>query len=124
MKPTPNSLVEPHRVTNAGMFLASTVADGNNGVFSLPFGPKVRLSCIVSDGGGWEHVSVCAFQGQRERIPTWAEMCYVKQLFWGDDETVVQYHPATTEYVNLHLYVLHLWRPIGVSLPTPPIGFV
>jgi hypothetical protein len=81
MKPTPNGLVEPHRVTDAGGFLTSTMADGNNGVFSFPFWPGVRLSCIVSDGGGWEHVSVCAFQGKRERVPTWTEMCHVKKLF-------------------------------------------
>lgn len=63
----------------------------------------------------WEHVSVSA-----ATVPTWAEMCWVKGLFWGPEEWVVQYHPAVSEYVNDHERVLHLWRPIGVPVPTPP----
>lgn len=70
---------------------------------------------ILSSGasGGWEHVSVSAF-----RTPTWEEMCFVKALFWEDEEVVMQLHPRASEYVNNHPHCLHLWRAIA---PTPPI---
>lgn len=47
-------------------------------------------------------------------------MCYIKSLFWDDEEVVIQYHPKKSEYVNLHPYCLHLWKPIGIEIPTPP----
>lgn len=47
-------------------------------------------------------------------------MCEVKDLFWGPDETVMQIHPAIEDYVNDHPYCLHLWRPRGEYIPTPP----
>ena len=71
---------------------------------------------------GWEHVSV----SRRDRCPTWDEMCLVKALFWDEEDCVIQYHPPRSEYVNNHPNCLHLWRPIGVSLPMPPsimVGF-
>jgi hypothetical protein len=73
---------------------------------------------IASWGMGWEHVSV-SLPGQN-RCPTWNEMCNVKNLFWNDNETVIQYHPAKQDYVNCHPFVLHLWKPIGIELPKPP----
>jgi hypothetical protein len=47
-------------------------------------------------------------------------MCFVKDLFWREDECVIQYHPPKSEYVNLHPYTLHLWRPVNIELPLPP----
>jgi hypothetical protein len=47
-------------------------------------------------------------------------MCQVKAMFWDEDDCVIQYHPPRSEYVNNHQNCLHLWRPIGVSLPMPP----
>jgi hypothetical protein len=73
---------------------------------------------IASWGMGWEHVSVSI--PQQQRCPIWSEMCYIKSLFWNDDETVIQYHPAKQDYVNFHPFVLHLWKPIGIELPKPP----
>ena len=61
----------------------------------------------------WEHVSV-SVRGQN-RCPTWDEMCFVKRLFWKPSETVIQFHPCESEYVNVHEYVLHLWRQVGVE---------
>ncbi|MCR4532718.1 hypothetical protein NUV62_17465 [Acinetobacter venetianus] len=65
---------------------------------------------------GWEHVSVSL----PARCPTWEEMCFIKSLFWGEDDCVIQYHPPKSDYVNNHQYCLHMWRPIEQSLPTPP----
>jgi hypothetical protein len=104
--------------------LASEESDGNNGCFVIPIPLSVRwgserighLSVIASDGAGWEHVSVST----KVRCPTWMEMCFVKGLFWDDEDLVIQYHPRKSEYVNQHPRTLHLWRPVGVELPTPP----
>ena len=109
------SHMERFRV-RTGLF-ASSEADGRNGIFVFALPGNIETTVIVSDQLGWEHVSVGV---RRNRTPTWAEMCLVKDLFWGPEETVVQYHPPKSEYVNDHPNVLHLWRQIGVNLTLPP----
>ncbi len=123
MRASPNPLVELYRLTpsvdDAGL------PYGNNGCFLLPAacaGGVGRLRCVVSDTGGWDHVSVSPETGKR--TPTWPEMKHVKELLWLDDEAVFELHPAKRDYVNCHPYVLHLWRPQGVSMPMPPAHFV
>lgn len=116
MHPAPNDFLETHRLTT-GRF-ASDRSYGNNGAFLLPSPTRHRLFIIASDGGGWEHVSVSP--QRQKRTPTWEEMCYVKGLFWADDECVIQYHPPESDYVRLDPYTLHLWRPVGHDLPRPP----
>lgn len=75
-----------------------------------------NCTVIWSFGGGWEHVSVCP----RNRTPDWDEMCQIKDMFWNDDECVVQYHPAKSEYVNNAKNCLHLWKPVNHEFPVPP----
>jgi hypothetical protein len=80
------------------------------GVFIIIYsGEVLHVMANAADktSGWWEHVSV-SVEG---RTPTWDEMCFVKDLFWLEDECVVQYHPPKSEYVNCHPYTLHLWRP-------------
>jgi len=111
----------------------STDEDGMNGAFVVPILARVVANCIVSDGanheaiqlgvGGWEHVSIHINDNGRERIPTWYEMTLIKDVFWKEEECVVQFHPAKSEYVNIHPHVLHLWRRIE-GFPTPPIACV
>ena len=97
--------------------LASDERNGNNGAFFVPRRPgEAPLQIIASDGGGWEHVSVSL----PHRCPSWAEMCEVRALFWDDEDVGVQFHPARSEYVNNHPYCLHLWRPTGHDIQTPP----
>lgn len=114
---------EQYRLTKHAVY--GTTADaGSNGVFIIPH-HKIEgyyYNCLISDGLGWEHVSVTLMSTKRkvERCPTWEEMCYVKNIFWNDDEVVVQYHPAKSDYVSMHHYCLHLWKPIGQDLPIPP----
>lgn len=106
--------------TRSGI-LASDPSYGNNGMFMI-MGPQGEaLACMVSDGAGvgegWEHVSVsCA-----SRCPTWEEMAYVKDLFWMEEECVVQYHPPKSEYVDCCKRALHMWRHATVTIPRPPI---
>lgn len=71
---------------------------------------------------GWEHVSVSVIG--EERCPTWGEMCAVKESFWDDDETVLQFHPKKSEYVNQHPFVLHLWKREGSNYALPPMHLV
>lgn len=99
---------------------ATTALDGNNGWFIIPLSGRSTAFALCSDGMGWEHVSVCIKADGKERTPTWAEMCKIKDLFWSPDDWVVQYHPAKSNYINNHPHVLHLWRPVGKEIPTPP----
>jgi hypothetical protein len=64
----------------------------------------------------WEHVSVSTDR----RCPTWQEMDFVKDLFWGPEETVMQLHVPKNRHVNVHPYCLHLWRPLFTAIPLPP----
>ena len=89
--------------------------DERNGCFVVLLKHQQKLRVIASDGAGWEHVSV----SRRDRCPTWDEMCQVKDLFWDEDDCVVQYHPPKEAWVNNHPNCLHLWRPVGVELPRP-----
>ncbi len=89
--------------------------DDHNGIFVIPLKHGQRVRVIASNGMGWEHVSV----SRQDRPPLWDEMCQVKALFWDDEDCVIQYHPPRSEYVNNHPNCLHLWRPIGVTLPMP-----
>lgn len=100
--------------------LATLPNSGNNGAFKISIRNGVTLQCICTDGHGWEHVSVVAYQKRKVRTPTWDEMCHIKDLFWDKEDRVVQYHPPESEYVNNHPHCLHLWRPIVVDIPAPP----
>lgn len=91
---------------------ASDDSYGNNGLFWVPFKNR-RLKVIASDGDGWEHVSVSHY----DRCPIWEEMCFIKDMFWDDTDTVVQFHPAKKDYVNFHPFCLHLWRQENIETP-------
>ena len=96
---------------------------GLAGAFTIR-GPAGTDLAILSSGNellvdGWEHVSIST----KRRCPEWAEMCFVKDLFWTEDETVVQFHPAKKDYINYHPHCLHLWRQQR-GFPTPPTELV
>jgi hypothetical protein len=95
--------------------LASDDSYGNNGVFEIPY-RSYKFRVIASDGEGWEHVSVSL----PNRCPNWEEMCYMKDLFWSVTDCVVQFHPPKSEYINNHPNCLHLWKPVGKQIETPP----
>lgn len=78
----------------------------------------VPIQILASSGYGWEHVSVSILGGMLP--PSWNIMCKVKDLFWGKEVWVCQFHPPEAEYVNNHPGCLHLWRPLEATLPTPP----
>jgi hypothetical protein len=97
--------------------MPSSARDGNNGWFYIPAEKeKNALIIVASNGEGWEHVSV----SMKYRCPTWEEMCKIKELFWDDEDVVIQYHPSKKDYINNHPFCLHLWRPTAQNIPTPP----
>lgn len=112
MRPTPNLAVERYRIRNGQW--GSTREAGNNGAFQVPCCGRVAR-VIISDGLGWDHVSV-SFP---DRCPTWEEMSAIKDMFFEPEECVVQYHPPHSSYKNLHQYCLHLWRPRDADIPMP-----
>lgn len=95
------------------------------GAFAIPTEGGWNLQIIASEGFEevpWEHVSVCCRRGQDKfRLPNYNEMCAVKQLFWLPEETVMQLHVPESEHINVHDFVLHLWRPLAVEIPRPPV---
>ncbi len=130
MKPAPEQFrltPEVARRLRLSEVIASDATYGNNGMFLVPCGREI-LRCMISDGTGsremglplWEHVSVSL----SNRVPSYAELCFVKDLFWSDDETVMQLHVPRCDHVNNHPFCLHLWRPIGQEIPRPPAEFV
>lgn len=106
---------ENNRIKNGR--LKSSFEDGNNGAFSIDiYGIKAYI--IASDGLGWEHVSITL--KDKNRTPSWSEMCFVKNIFWDKDDIVLQIHPPEYSYVNNHPYCLHLWRNKNIDFELPP----
>lgn len=103
--------------------MGSTSKDGNNGSFRVP-NPYVMgtgaLIVIASDGLGWDHVSVSL----KERCPSWAEMEYIKRMFWEPEDAVFQLHPPLSEYINKCATCLHMWRNQKVDIERPPLFMV
>ena len=96
-------------------------AGSDYGAF-LIVGPCGRdLRVIASPGDAdenipWEHVSVSL----PNRPPNWEEMCFIKSLFWDEEETVMQLHPPRSRWINNHPNCLHMWRPTSQEIPLPP----
>lgn len=114
MRPEPNLRIEPLRL----MGMHATPAGVSYGAFQLG-GLRIISSGDCKENpvcAGWEHVSVSC----RNRTPTWEEMQTVKELFWADDETVLQFHPRRDKYVNCHPFVLHMWKRGGQDHELPP----
>lgn len=92
------------------------------GAFLIPSFQDLRsLKVIAIDGleTGWDHVSV-SLPSWPNKTPSWAEMCYVKSLFWESGDCVVQFHPPDKDYVNVHNGCLHMWKMVDGEFPTPP----
>lgn len=117
MKEKPSEYLETKRITTGK--LGSNPSYGNNGAFKIWFQGREWL-VTISSGMDWDHVSV----SNPKITPSWDVMCHFKNLFFEDDETVIQYHPSKDNYVNNHQHCLHLWRPQNEEIPKPPKIFV
>ncbi len=117
-------ILERHRLVRG--VLATDRGFHANGAFMVKGPKQVWLKIVASNGilhsaghdetKDWEHVSVST----KVRCPTWDEMCFVKDLFWMPEETVIQIHPPASEHVNNHLYCLHMWRHRTQEFLRPP----
>ena len=90
-------------------------------IFRSPVTAMSKLKvCSSLDGDRWEHVSVHGTdQHGNDYIPCWEEMCFIKEQFWDDEHTVIQFHPKKSSYVNMHKHVLHLWRDLKHPFELP-----
>lgn len=116
MRDEPNNRLDEYRQIHP--ILGASDAGANWGYFELSLdGALLRIVSSGSDSeSGWEHVSVSL----HHRCPTWKEMARVKSLFWDESETVVQFHPRKSEYVNYMPFCLHLWKRVGSEYELPP----
>ena len=90
-------------------------ADGFQGTVVFPLW---RGSVICSNGAGWEHVSVAPYK--HRIMPSWEDMCRIKDMFFRDDEAVIQIHPPKADYVDNAKNCLHLWRCTYREMVLPP----
>lgn len=100
----------------AELYRTGPPGDHKNGAFYFRDG----LFVICSDGAGWEHVSV----SRKSKLPSYEDMCRVKDMFWGEEDCVMQLMVPKSEHVNYHPYCLHMWRPLEVEIPRPPMILV
>lgn len=119
-------------INTPGMYIKKKGPDGFGGtVFPIEYKKgKMKvvndvdkaLHFIFSWGCGFEHLSVST----PTKTPTWEQMCFMKEIFWRDDEVCMQLHPKKEDYVNNMEYCLHIWKPIERAIPMPPsimLGF-
>lgn len=96
----------------------SNIKVGTDGGRAEIFVNGWRGIVIWSDGAGWGHVSVSA--NSKKIVPSWNDMCFVKDIFFTDDEAVIEIHPKKSEYVNNVNNCLHLWRCKYREMVLPP----
>lgn len=104
--------------------------DKQNGALDIR---EMGLRVVFSNGAGWEHLSV----SRNNRTPSYEDLEWLKQQFWGPDVTVMQLHVPGRDHINCHDHCLHLWRPIvdekmecpdcgqtPGEIPRPPVWMV
>lgn len=75
------------------------------------YGRTDGLRVIISweeerDNRLWLHASL----SRQSRVPSYQDMCDVKELFIGRKKKAIQVFPSEDEHVNIHPNVLHLWH--------------
>jgi hypothetical protein len=113
--------VEAYRVCQRSIW-SSNPGDNCGAFHDVPGPCGEKLNILVSDGlpdYGWEHVSVSLARIGKARVPNWEEMCFAKNLFWHEEDCVVQFHPPQSKNVS-NYRVLHMWRSLGQEFPQPP----
>lgn len=91
------------------------------GAFKVPVGKRmffVLATIETGDAQPLEHISVS--HRNEKIVPSWAEMCAIKDMFFYPEEECVEIHPKHSEYVNMVDNCLHIWRPVnGVIFGRP-----
>ena len=100
------------RMSGAKMYYSETQT--YNDMINLP--DSGLCTCVFGlNEYGYEHVSMSPCK--KNKIPSWEDMTYLKNIFWMDEEECYQIMPRKSEYVNIKGNCLHLWRPVnGLTL--------
>ena len=93
-----------------------------DGFFGILFIRGWQGTVQVSWGAGWDHVSVSPQKSKY--TPSWDDMCAIKEVFFKDDEAVIQIHPPKDEYICNVSNCLHLWRANDKEMVLPPAFMV
>ena len=88
--------------------------DGLSGIIHMP----TWEGTIICSYDFWDHVSVAP--SKKRIIPSWDDMCMIKDIFFKEDEAVIQIHPPKNQYVNNMPNCLHLWRWNEGEMILPP----
>lgn len=79
----------------------------------------LTVECIPEmDARRWMHVSM----SRKDRLPSYDEMCEVKELFVGRDRKAFQIFPAAEHHVNIAQHCLHLWCAVDGDDGFPEFG--
>ena len=84
------------------------------GYCKLPQAKRCSLLISYSEGNEMDHVSVSPMN--RFTVPTWEDMCALKEICFCPEEDCYQVHPKQSEYlhgVGDLENVLHIWHPVN-----------
>lgn len=84
------------------------------GYCKLPQAKRCSLLISYSEGNEMDHVSVSPMN--RFTVPTWEDMCALKEICFYPEEECYQVHPKQSEYlhgVGDLENVLHIWHPVN-----------
>lgn len=114
-----------HNFRRIDLYHNGFVGDAYNGAFTIDrYKNGEFYLVIVSNGQGWDHVSVTLHRkngANIERCPSFEEMQMIKEKIFTEEEVVFQLHPREEDYINTHPYCLHLWKPNNCSMFVPPL---
>ena len=94
--------------------IVSETDNGFSGYIQMP----LWSGTVVCSWDFWDHVSVSP--SKNRIIPSWDDMCMIEDIFFREDEAVIQIHPPKDEYVNNKPNCLHLWRWNEGEMILPP----
>lgn len=79
-------------------------------------GIAVMASDLMINGKRWYHVSA----SRKARMPSYEDLVWVKEVFFGEDQPAYQVFPKKSEHRNFHPFCLHLWACLdGDPFPDP-----
>ena len=95
-------------IANKGVWNIRSLPIGMTGFIKLP-DCKTCTVIWTRNEGGYDHVSVTP--KHKTYMPTWDDMCLLKDIFFKEQEEAYQFHPPTGHNVNTIHNCLHLWKP-------------
>lgn len=75
----------------------------------------IGSACVEADGKRWVHLSIANV----ERMPAYADLCWLKRTFLGEEAKAVMVFPPKSLHVNLHERCLHLFSCLDAPDPIP-----